>query len=46
MSISNASAQGGVEETRVANESVGNSERQKLEKEIDIEIPKLTFYSK
>ena len=45
MSISNASAQGEVENTRVVNEGVGNDERQKLEREMDIEITKLTFYS-
>ena len=45
MSISNASTQGEVEDTRVVTEGVGNGERQKLEREIDIEITKLTFYS-
>ena len=45
MSISDASAQGEVEDTREVAEVVGGGERQKLEREIDIEISKLTFYS-
>lgn len=45
MSISSASAQVEVEDTRVVIEGVGNGERQKLESEIDIEIAKLIFYS-
>lgn len=43
--MSNASAQVEVEDTRVVTEGVGNGERQTLEREIDIEITKLTFYS-
>ena len=44
MSISNASAQGEVENTQVVNEGVGNDESQKLEREMDFEITKLTFH--
>ena len=45
MSISNASAQREVGDSRVVNEGVGNGKRQKLGREIDIEITKLTIYS-
>ena len=44
--LSNTNAQGGVEnDWGVTAEGVGDRERQRLEREIDMEITKLAFYS-
>ena len=44
--LSNTNAQGGVENDRgVTAERVGDGERQRLEREMDMEITKLAFYS-
>ena len=45
MSISDASAQGEAEDTLEVTEVIGSSERQKLEREMTIEITKMTFCS-